>query len=222
MPLEHHKVLTSRRGRQAGFSILELLITCAIAFTVMGMTILAMQPSWQQFQATAAMDQVKTVLREARETAISQRRTIAVQFVAPNVIELFQYQINYPVGGGAPTQVLAATPFLTVPVENSAQFMTYTGENPITAANVIGGVADGYTGALSVPSGIYFGGVVGGPAAGMMFQSDGTFTDGNGNSLNGTVFLGVPKLPSTARAVTILGSTGRIKAYRSVGAGWYL
>jgi hypothetical protein len=69
---------------------------------------------------------------------------------------------------------------------------------------------------------VYFGGLDGGPTSGMMFQSDGTFTDGNGNPISGTLFIGVPRLPSTARAVTILGNTGRIKAYRSVGAGWFL
>jgi type II secretory pathway pseudopilin PulG len=78
--------------------MLELVIACAIAFTVMAMAMLAMQPSWQQFQATAAMDQIKTVLREARETAISQRRTVAVQFQNNNTIALYSYVINYPVG----------------------------------------------------------------------------------------------------------------------------
>jgi type II secretory pathway pseudopilin PulG len=210
---------SKRKGRrESGFSMLELVISCAVIFVVMAMAMLAMQPSWQQFQATAAMDQVKTVLREARETAISQRRTVAVQFQNNNTIALYFYNINYPVGGGAPTQVIAGTPFLSVFVENSAQFMTFTGEQDVS----LSGVADGYTGALTVPDGIYFEGADGGPPSGMMFQSDGTFTDGNGNVINGTVFIGVPRLPSTGRAVTILGSTGRVKAYRSVGAGWFL
>jgi type II secretory pathway pseudopilin PulG len=204
--------------RQGGFSMLELVIACAIAFTVMAMAMLAMQPSWQQFQATAAMDQIKTVLREARETAISQRRTVAVQFQNNNTIALYSYVINYPVGGGAPTQVLSTTPFLSVIVENSAVFMTYSTSTNVT----LNGVADGYTGTISAPDGVYFGGLDGGPTSGMMFQSDGTFTDGNGNPISGTLFIGVPRLPSTARAVTILGNTGRIKAYRSVGAGWFL
>ena len=204
--------------RESGFSMPEMIVAMAIAFTVMAIAVLAMQPSWQQFQATAAMDQVKTVLRQARETAISNRRTVAVQFQNGNTIALYYYNINYPVGGGAPTQVLATTPFLSVFVENSAVFMTYSTETNVT----LNGVADGFTGAISAPDGVYFGGVDGGPASGMMFQSDGTFTDGNGNPISGTLFIGVPRLPSTARAVTILGNTGRIKAYRSVGAGWFL
>ena len=64
-----------------------------------------------------------------------------------------------------------------------------------------------------------FGGVIGGPNT-MMFQSDGTFVNAAGTTLNGTVFMGVTGIPSTARAVTVLGTTGRIRSYRSAGAGW--
>jgi hypothetical protein len=38
--------------------------------------------------------------------------------------------------------------------------------------------------------------------------------------VNGTVFVGVPGLPYTARAVTILGATGRIRSYHWNGTTW--
>jgi hypothetical protein len=198
--------------------MIELGVVMFVIFVISGIAIIQLQPTWQQLEAGAATDQVKTVLREARELSISQRRTIAVQFVGNNEIELFQYQIQYtPLG--APTQVISTTPFLTVPIENHVSFMTFTAETD---------TPDQFSGTISTPGGIYFGGVAGGPPAGMEFQSDGTFTDGNGNPINGTVFLGVTNIPQTARAVTVLGNTGRIKSWRATsawgpsGAGWSL
>lgn len=226
-PLEGVSVKTlevkSRRARQQrasqrGFSIIELLTVTLLTFVISAMAIVQLQPIWQQFQANAGMDQVKTLLRQAREMSISQRRTIAVQFVGNNTIQLFQYQIQYN-GAGAPTQVISANPFLTVPIENNVVFMTFAAETD---------TPDQFSGTLAAPGGIYFGGVAGGPGAGMEFQSDGTFTDGLGNPINGTVFVGVAGMPSTARAVTVLGNTGRIKSWRASGtwgaggAGWII
>jgi Tfp pilus assembly protein FimT len=64
-----------------GFSILELLTSVLIIFAVSVMAVIEMQPMWQQIQANAGLDQVKSTLRQARELAISDRRTIVVQFL---------------------------------------------------------------------------------------------------------------------------------------------
>ena len=65
-----------------------------------------------------------------------------------------------------------------------------------------------------------------------MFNSSGTFvgsialpsyaTVGNNDPVNGTVFIGVPGDMKTARAITILGSTGRVRTYSWTGVayGW--
>jgi hypothetical protein len=57
----------------------------------------------------------------------------------------------------------------------------------------------------------------------MQFNPTGTFTDATGtNLLYGTVFIGIPNKVSTARAVTIMGGTGRVRAYNYEGGslGW--
>jgi prepilin-type N-terminal cleavage/methylation domain-containing protein len=190
--------------RERGFSMVEMAVTVAIVVTIMAIGILQMMPAWRQSQSNAALDQVKSILREARETAISQRRTIVVQFVGTDTIELFQMTV---VAGTPPTVTQASAPFLTVPIENGVQFLSYSGE-PDTPDNF---------GLPSVPDGISFPGAVGNP----QFQSDGTLTDSNGTAINGTVFLGVPNMPGSATAVTVMGSTGRIRAYHSSGNGWW-
>jgi hypothetical protein len=54
----------------------------------------------------------------------------------------------------------------------------------------------------------------------MQFTPIGAFTDGNGDVLNGTIFIGVPDAPNTARAVTVLGGVGSVQRYTWSGANW--
>lgn len=189
------------RNRERGFTFLETLIVIAMSMTLMAVSMLGLQPTLQQFRAKAAIGQVKSTLRQARELAVSERRSIVVQFVGNNTIQLFQVL--------EPTNAVASTPFLTVPISGGVQFMTFSGETD---------TPDGF----GIPSagGVEFGGISGGPTTGMQFQSDGTFTDGTGNPINGTVFLGASNFKSSAGAVTVLGNTGRVRQYYYTGPGW--
>jgi type II secretory pathway pseudopilin PulG len=197
-----HRFLRTR-GKEGGFTIIEMVVVIGIIMIIVSMAILELQPTLQQFRANAGLNQVKGAMRQAREIAISQRRTIVVQFVGNNTIQLFQVV--------EPGNVRAVNPFLTLPIENTVTFMTFAGE-PDTP--------DVY-GIPAVPAGIEFNGVVGGPPIGMQFQSDGTFTDANGTPINGTVFLGITNIKTSSRAVTILGATGRMHAWHGTGLSWF-
>jgi type II secretory pathway pseudopilin PulG len=196
-----------RNGRNSarGFSFIELLVVIGIIFTVCGMALFQLLPTWRQSQSNAALDEVKSTLRQARETAVAQRRTIAVQFTGNNTISLYQFVV---VGT---TSTIAATPFLTIPIQTNVSFTTFPGMPDTPDAYGLPGVGGG----------IMFGSVAGGPPSGMDFQSDGTFTDGTGIPINGTVFMGVANIPASARAVTVLGNTGRIRGYHGTGSGWF-
>jgi type II secretory pathway pseudopilin PulG len=187
--------------RNRGFTLIETLIVVLMSMTLMAISIFQLQPAMQLFRSRAVTDQVKGTLRQARELAISERRSVVVQFVGNNTIQLFQVV--------EPANTIALTPFLTMPLESGAQFMTFSGETDTPDR-------------FGIPStgGIEFGGVAGGPTTGMQFQSDGTFTDGNGNPINGTVFLASPNVNSTAGAVTVLGNTGRVRRYYYSRSGW--
>ena len=54
----------------------------------------------------------------------------------------------------------------------------------------------------------------------MKFTPDGTLRRSGRRTLNGTVFLAMPNSALSARAVTVLGSTGRIRGYRWDGRIW--
>jgi hypothetical protein len=57
-------------------------------------------------------------------------------------------------------------------------------------------------------------------AGAVMFTSDGMFTDANGNPVNGSIFIGQPNKPMTARALTIFGPTASIRTFRWNGSAW--
>jgi type II secretory pathway pseudopilin PulG len=193
------QVASVRRTRhsQRGFSTIEMVVVVMIVMIVAGIAIIKLNPTRQQQQADAAMIQVSSQLRKAREIAIEKRRDVTVTFSGNNSITLTQ--LNLP-AGAAPTNLG------TIPIQAPAVFMTMPGM-PDTP--------DGFGNTDPV----YFNGIAGGPP-GMMFQSDGTFVDAVGNYVNGTVFIGIANVPSSARAVTVLGATGNIRTYKGTGTGW--
>lgn len=183
---------------QHGFSLLEGLIAVAIIMTVMGMALINYSTILPNYKANTAMDQVLSQLRSARERAISHRIEVQVQFVGTNQMTLTEIWF-----------VGAAPPPTTVTFEGGAKYMVFA------AAPVVPDTPMGFGNNAA----IYFGGVNGGPPI-MKFTSNGAFIDGGNTLVNGTVFLGMTGKPSTARAVTVLGATGRVRAYHYDGAQW--
>jgi prepilin-type N-terminal cleavage/methylation domain-containing protein len=181
--------------KHAGFTLLEVLVVIAISFSLMSMAILQFRSSLPGMRANAAMNQVVSQLRVARDTAIAQRRNVQILFPGPNQIQLQRFE-----------QPTGVTPLPPVFFEGGAQFTLFSGL-PDTPSGFGNGGA------------IVFGGIVGGPAT-MQFLSDGTFVDDTGQPINGTIFVGVLNQPATARAVTILGATGRFRPYSWNGSAW--
>jgi prepilin-type N-terminal cleavage/methylation domain-containing protein len=191
-----------RGGDQArGFSMIEMLVVVAIGMVIAGIAIIQARPALLQIRANTAKDLVQATLRRGRELSISDRRSVKVEFlVNPAGNPAGSYVRLTRLGGGfGPDTVVAMTP-----IPGSVIYTTFAGE-PDTP--------DGFGNAGP----IYFGGVNNGPAAGMVYQSDGTFAAATGIPINGTVFMGLPGQPTTARAITILGTTGRVRAYHISG-----
>ncbi len=186
-----------KRNRSSGFNILELLVSMLIMGVMVAATLAEMQPTIQQMHANSAAYLVEGQMRLARQMSIAQRRDIVVQFLGNNQITLTRQEI--PAG----TTVL------------SNVFLPPTVKYMLFAAN--GDTPDAFGNALD----ICFGSLPGCPNPPIMqFQSDGTFIDGNGNQLNGTIFIGVANMSTTARAITILGATGQVRMYHATGKGW--
>jgi prepilin-type N-terminal cleavage/methylation domain-containing protein len=183
------------RGQEAqrGFSMLEMAVVVLIIMILSAMAILNLSGTLPQQQATAGVNAASAVFRQGRDSAIAQRRAYQLVGTAPNQLQLERIEIG---------NTLTALPALTLPAP--AQFMLYAG---------IPDTPDGYG---TCANGLCFGGTLT-----QEWLSDGTFTDSAGNPLNATIFIAVPGSSAgdlrnigTQRAFTILGTTGRIRAYK--------
>lgn len=195
------KSMTARSER--GFSLIELMVVLTIIFVVSAIAITSLRPNLQQARVDAAMREVIASFRQAREYAIANRRYVQVAFPANNQIQITQMNTLTPGAGGVNPVVTTVT--LAPPMVFNLDGMPDT---PDAYGN--GGP-------------IVFEGVLNGPVGGMLFQSDGELLDGaTFLPINGSVFMGYPGQQSTARAVTILGTTGRVRGWKSNGATvWY-
>lgn len=190
-----------------------MMIVVAIAMTIAGMIVVHLTPTLQSFRSNAAASQVTDVLRQAREYAITYRRYVQITFpnysptgVNNQIAITVKNSITPTYGGPVQPDVVLTT----VTLSGNVNFQLEAGQ-PDTPD------AFGNTTAVN------FAGTDGGPTTGMFFQADGTFVNLTGNYINGSIFLGSNKSAPTARAITVLGTTGRIRAYHINGAstGWF-
>jgi Tfp pilus assembly protein FimT len=185
------KTVVTRLNQQTGFSLVELCIMIALVLALSGFAVLNINAIMPGMRANEAMYQTVAQLRRGRELAIAQRRNVEVRFLGNNQIQLVRHDV--PTG----TTVLS-----TVELTNKSEFQLF------------GGVPDSPD-SFGSDAAVDFGG-----SATLTFQTDGTLVDAQGNPLSGSVFLGQPGHPETARAVTILGATGRVRSYRWTGNSW--
>ena len=182
---------TVRAHGSAGFSLIELILVLGLATTVSAIAIGVLGSMSAVIQGDADMRLIEQQLRLARETAINQRRSIEIRFTPPNMIQTVRRDL--PAGTSAVS---------TAALEHHAIFMTFAAQ---------GDTPDGFGNAT--PTSFTAAGAV-------MFTSDGMFTDANGNPVNGSIFIGQPNKPMTARALTIFGPTASIRTFRWNGSAW--
>jgi Tfp pilus assembly protein PilE len=198
-------VHTKRGGAEAGFSTVELMIVVSITAVLTVIAILQMQAALRNARFDSAMHLVVEQIRQAREYAITNRRYIAISFpIVAGQSQIITTQMNTLTPGGGGVNPVLST--VVLPPPEGYLLMGTLPDTPDGFGNV---------------APIEFEGVAGGPVGGMLFQSDGELVDG-GTFLpvNGTVFIAEPNQPVSARAVTVLGTTGRVRGWKSVGTGW--
>jgi len=182
-----------------GYSLIELVVVLACIGIISGFLFIKIQNVLPMFKSNSAMDQVIQQVRVARNTAIADRRAVIVNIsAAAGTMQLQQV----PPNGGAPVTLW------TVPL-TGAQFCQIPGlpDTPMGFGN-------------SQPVNFVNSNNPGAVVAVTEFLSDGSFGGAVGVPVNGTIFMCVPGNNGTARAVTILGATGRIRPYRWNGSAW--
>ncbi len=203
---EARKHTRKRRAPDLGFSMIELVVAMAMTAVLTVIAILQLQPAMRTARSDSALRIVVDQVRQAREFAVANRRYVAISFaVVGGYSKVTIQQMNSMTpGAGTVNPVI-----YSVPLPQPMAFLV-NGSLPDTP--------DGFGNAAP----IVFGGAAGGPALGMLFQSDGALVDATTLlPINGTVFLAEPNQVSTARAITVLGSTGRVRGWKSNGKGWF-
>jgi type II secretory pathway pseudopilin PulG len=197
MNVRSHEDMDGRN--HSGYSLIELLILLACIGVLSGYVFIRVMNVLPSFESNSAMDQVIQQMRVARNTAITDRRAVIVNISAATGI--MQLQQVPPNGGPAVT-------LSTVPL-TGAQFCLTPGvpDTPMGFGNAqaVNFVNAGNPGAA---------------VAVTEFLSDGSFGGAVGVPVNGTIFTCIPGNRLAARAVTILGATGRVRPYHWDGTAW--
>jgi prepilin-type N-terminal cleavage/methylation domain-containing protein len=193
----------TKRPGDHGFTLLEMLIVIAIFLILCGMAIISINGALPQEQVNSGIFAAMAVIRQGRDSAISERRNFQLLYGPPmlaNQIGLERIECP-PSCGGPPVTVLPV-----VTLQPPAAFGL---DNSITVDT-----PDNFG---TCSSGLCFGG-----SPTQQWLSDGTFVNSVGQPLNATVFVHIPGNPNAQRAFTILGTTGRIRAYKWNGSAWVL
>lgn len=176
----------------AGYSLVEVMIVVCLAAIVAGMAVPIAGAFLHQRKADSGVVATLTAVTAARDRAVAERRNIQLTFVDPNRIRLSRVEVP----GGALTTVQEFT------LDNGMHFLKFDGL-PDTPDKFGAASATAFSGAAPV-----------------MFSSDGSLVDANGDVVNGSIFVGLPQQADSARAVTVFGATGMTRAWKWRGSKW--
>ena len=177
----------NRVRSQRGVTLIEMLLVVCIMGVVGAMGAAQIANVRRAMQGDAAMRTVMSQFNIAREMAVTQRRMMELRFVGNNWMQIVRHEV--PAG---------TTTLMSQAFEGS---MTYR-----IAPSVTTDTPDGFGNSSAL--------AFGSTTTMVAFSSDGTLIDQAGNPLNGTVFLALVNIEPSQRAVTVMGSTGRVRGYR--------
>jgi type II secretory pathway pseudopilin PulG len=194
-----------RLNRQRGFSLLELLITVAIGFTLAGVTFIAMRPLFSRSHLDTSYDTTLMVLRNTRHLSITQSHQYYVNF----------NPAGFPAGTIQVTYQPAAVAGVLPPVQNVNTYSLPSDVSFAVAAGFPANAPDSFGSGITA---IDFGqGLGGGSLTYVSFMPDGSSRDSLGNYNSGVVYLTQPaNTIYSSRSITVWGSTGRIRGWRLV------
>lgn len=179
-----------------GFSLIELMVVASIAAILVGIAVPVTDAFVRAARADSSVSAATNAIDMAHDRAVSERRNYVLDFVAPNRIRLMRQEID---SAGVVIDTTQVEQFI---LEGGQTFLKFTGI-PDTPDAFGATSATTFTGTLPV-----------------MFTSDGSLVDSNGDVVNGSIFFGVPGQPLTARAVTIFGVTGLTHNWKWRGSRW--
>ena len=177
-----------------GFSVIELLIVVAVVSIGAALAIPTITDTVEYYDAESAMQTVVSQLRLGRQQAVDLRRVTRVAFTEPGTITTARLE------SGDWQQVVS------IDLPRGFQFRIEEGL-PVGEDNT--------PDHLGADSAVDFAG-----ESTIFFRPDATATNSLGQITGGIVYLGKAGKLDTARAVTLFGSTARIKPWHFVNGVW--
>jgi len=181
---------------QAGFTLLEVLLVAGLIAVIGGITIGVTDAFIRTAKSDSSVSAALMAIDTARDRAVAERRNIELNFVLPDRIQLIRQEID------AAGSVVGTTMIDEYRLENGMQIYKFpsAGDTP----DAFGATsATTFTGTEPV-----------------MFTSDGSLVDANGDVVNGTLFFGIPGQQTSARAITVFGITGFTRTWKWSGTTW--
>ena len=189
---------SQRTGLDAvdGFTLLEMLLVAALIGVVTAIAIPITDQFIRSTRADSSVSAATSAIDIAHDRSVSERRNYVLTFVNPNRIRLGRQEID------AAGNVTATTQVEEFILEGGQTFLKLPG---------IPDTPDAF-GAASATT---FSGT-----APVMFTSDGSLVDSNGDVVNGSIFVAIPGQPLSQRAITIFGVTGLSRSWKWRGGQW--
>jgi type II secretory pathway pseudopilin PulG len=185
----------SSRRSQAGFSLSEIVVTLGVLMVGGGVAIMNISGALRGSHVETAYQNTLNQMRFARQVAIDKRTVCRVDFAAPGTISVTQAFAD-----GNPVQ----TETITLPADVQYTIVNGMPSPPSPTPDNIG------NGKIAID----FDRVAGGSGTAIFFQPDGSALDAAGRANDGVIYLARPNELNGARAITLLGTTGRIRGWR--------
>ena len=186
--------LPHRWTSQDGFTLLEAIIVGALVITISVIAIPITRQMVSNAGGDSAMVMTKVFLEGARNRAVAERRNMELTILSDNSMQV--ERIEVPSGD--------KTVVATLLLEGGAEFFRDEALDDEDTPDAFGGAeAINFSGPTPV-----------------MFTSDGSLINAEGDPANATFFIARPDNLETARAVTILGVTGLLRTWKWSGTIW--
>ena len=184
------RISAGAKRNARGFSLIEMLTVIAIAMIASSVAFMNLMPALKDARVGSAVNTTLATIRRAREEAVSKRRVYVVKFIAPGTIQVTQ---NTDTG----------TLLITTTLPTDLAFVA----DPSLPSPGPDGFGSGKT-AIDFDQN-----VSGGDKTEIFFQPDGSAVDSTNNVNNGVVYIGRPGELGSSRAISVWGSTGRLRAW---------
>jgi len=186
--------------KMRGFSLLEMVVVLGIGLIATGVSIMSLQPVLRQNRVTGAYNTTLMAMRRGREASIGERRRYLVRFsnaAIPNTVSITPAD---PAPGGVR---------VTYSLPNDVQFTTLAGL-PAAAPDGFGNgtIAIDFDQNIPTPT-----------RTDIYFYPDGSAQDVNNNINNGVVYVARPGDLNSSMAISLWGTTGRLRGWKYTTAG---